>query len=207
MEEPYEKQDDPPAGEVRVAHGWTAWWKQGNKPSVFHRPEFCPFEDWQKVFGTSSTVKGGIYQRVAVEPGARLMLLATGWYSSTKAGMCMVVGIDPEGAVPESWGHDVPGSVEWGTWMGETSNPRHPERTPVDYTAIAEAQASFVTLYLRGECMWPGKDASAFWNNVRLFKEVAGPPGPTPEDPDSELLGLLRSIDGNLARIVAHLEG
>ena len=199
--EPYNMQGDPPVGEVRVADGWTAWWKQGSRPSVLHRPEFCPFTDRQKVFSTSSTHRGGIYQRVAVEPGTRLMLVANGWYSSTKAGIALVVGIDPEGTVPEGFGYDVPGSVEWGVWQGETSNPRHPERTPVDHSVIAEAQSSFVTLYLRSECMWPGKDASAFWNNVRLFKEVAGPePQPPGED---EILTLLRRIDENVQALVA----
>jgi len=195
----------PAVGEVTVAQGWQPYYTpQGaNDPPWKHRrPEWTRFQQWQKVFGTSGTIQGGVFQRVQVDVGDLLTLVVRACFTSSGSGVALRVGIDPFG------GTDFQSSeIQWGGWQGETApkndpsywqggldNPRYLSRENV------EAEAPYVTLFCHIENLYAGKDESAFWDVATLYREgeeePTEPPGPGPEPGEgwAELLGYLSRI-------------
>jgi hypothetical protein len=191
---------DPPftvrdgQSEIKVAEGWDPWWVQGSgEPGILVRPEFCQWQGYQKVFSTFATHRGGLYQQVMCEPGDILTLTAHTYFTSEKAGIALVAGLDPYGGIDP-----LSDSVVWGEWKGETSDPQQPAHEPFNLTVAVEAQGGTVTIFLRSENLWKGKDASAFWDYVVLEAEREGEPVPEPP-PNDDLLEVLCAIKDYLA--------
>ena len=190
----------PAVGEVTVAHGWQPYYTpQGvNDPPWRHRrPEWTQYQGWQKVFGTSGTIQGGVFQRVQVQVGDLLTLVVRACFTSVRAGVALRVGIDPFGGV--DFQSD---EVQWGGWQGESAPRDDPSywqgglENPRDLSrANVEAEAPYVTLFLHIENLYAGTDESAFWDRVLLYKEGDTPgPGPGPEP------------GGDLAEVIAQLK-
>jgi hypothetical protein len=171
----------PPVGEVTVAEGWQPYYN-----SDLRRPEWTPFEQYQKVFGTFSQIAAGVYQRVPVDLTSDLLtLVVRACFTSEDAGVALRVGIDPYG------GTDFQSDeIIWGIWHGETA----PEGSPgywkggLDdprYLSVenVEPEAPYVTLFLHIENLYAGKDESAFWDLATLYREGEV----EPEPPDEEL--------------------
>jgi hypothetical protein len=197
----------PPVGEVTVAHGWMPYYTpQGaNDPPWKHRrPEWTRYQQWQKVFGTSATIQGGVYQRVAVSVGDVLTLVVRACFTSNQAGVALRVGIDPFGGT--DFRSD---EVQWGGWQGESAPAGSPGHwtggldNPRDlFVENVEAEAPYVTLFLHIENLYAGKDESAFWDQATFYRE--GESEPEPEPPDDwvgELLGYLSRIADAVEKI------
>ena len=196
----------PAVGEVTVAHGWQPYYTpQGvdDPPWKHRRPEWTQYQTWQKVFGTSGTIQGGVFQRVLAQVGDVLTLVVRACFTSNQAGVALRVGIDPFGGTDfES------GEVQWGGWQGESSpkdspgywqggldNPRSLSVENI------EAEAPYVTLFLHIENLYAGKDESAFWDRAELYRE-GDTPGPDPEpEPDGDLVKVLVQIRDVLTQI------
>ena len=172
----------PPVGEVTVVQGWQPYYDAQKR-----RPEWTPFEQYQKVFGTFSEIKAGVYQRVAVGVGDLLTLVARACFTSNGAGVALRVGIDPYG------GTDFQSDeIAWGSWQGETSNPPYHWEGGLDdprYLSVenVEPEAPYVTLFLHIENLYAGKDESAFWDQATLYRE-GDPEPPDPGEGWEELL-------------------
>ena len=190
----------PAVGEVTVASGWQPYYTpQGvNDPPWKHRrPEWTRYLGFQKVFGTSGTIQGGVFQRVQVQVGDLLTLVVRACFTSDRAGVALRVGIDPFGGV--DFQSD---EVQWGGWQGESAPRDDPSywqgglENPRDLSrANVEAEAPYVTLFLHIENLYAGKDESAFWDRVLLYREGDTPgPGPGPEP------------SGDLAEVIAQLK-
>jgi len=63
-----------------------------------------------------------------------------------------------------------------------------------------EANGSNVTLFLRLENLYAGKDASAFWYEARLFTD-GETPDPDPDPNHDEIITALYSLGDRLAEI------
>jgi hypothetical protein len=186
----------PPVGEVTVASGWQPYYTpQGasDPPWKHRRPEWTRYLGFQKVFGTSGTIQAGVYQRVAVEVGDLLTLVVRACFTSMRGGVALRVGIDPYG------GTDFRSEeILWGGWQGETApkdsaaywaggleDPRYLSVENV------EAESPYVTLFLHIENLYAGKDESAFWDSVMLYKE--GDPETKPV-PCGDVIDVLKEI-------------
>ncbi|NIM76817.1 MAG: hypothetical protein GTO21_09095, partial [Armatimonadetes bacterium] len=97
------------------------------------------------------------------------------YFTSENAGIALVAGLDPAGGIDP-----LADSVVWGQWKGETSDPQQPAREPFNLSVAVEARGDTVTIFLRSENLWKGKDASAFWDYVILEAEREGEPVPEP---------------------------
>ena len=197
FDDPYSAREDPydPKGvdsNLMVAHGWGFNYvprlpHEGE--DVNRRPEWGEWQGMQKMFATFGTTKAVMLQYVRVDPGDILSLEARARYSSDGAGLALRCGIDPEGGTDFR-----AGSVQWGAWQGETAkgddhwpNPGAGEIS-APRTLICdgvEATGGFVTIFLRLENLYAGKDVSAFWMQAKLFKEgVIVDPDPPEGDGD-----------------------
>ena len=187
----------PSVGEVTVAHGWQPYYNAQKR-----RPEWTPYQTWQKVFGTFSQIQAGVYQRVQVDVGDLLTLVVRACFTSWDAGVALRVGIDPYG------GTDFQSSeVQWGGWQGESVRPKtepgywqggleNPRSLSVENI---EAEAPYVTLFLHIENLYAGKDESAFWDRAELYRE-GDTPDPDPE-PTGDLIKVLCEIRDVLKQI------
>lgn len=207
MGAPFTMREDPftgnMAGELSVPFGWGFYFEPqqpGDPPHRNRRPEWCPYQHWAKMFVTSGTMKAGMTQQVAVTPGDLLSMNVTACFTSTDAGIALRVGIDPFGGTDYK-----SSSIVWGPWQGETSegaaywdggldNPRVLVAPPV------EAMTPFITLFLHAENLYPGKDGSAFWDSVVLYRHGDEEPGPDPVPGD--FAELVKAIN-HLADVIA----
>ena len=192
----------PAVGEVTVASGWQPYYTpQGvNDPPWKHRrPEWTRYLGFQKVFGTSGTIQGGVFQRVQVQVGDVLTLVVRGCFTSNHAGVALRVGIDPYGGTDFA-----SGEVQWGGWQGESAPKGDPgywlgglDNPRALSVENIEAESPYVTLFCHIENLYAGKDESAFWDQATLYREGEEEPGPGPEPPDDwigEILGYLSRI-------------
>ncbi len=194
---PFTARPDPelggsPVGEVTVAEGWQPYYDAQKR-----RPEWTQYQQYQKVFGTFSEIKAGVYQRVAVGIGDLLTLVVRACFTSEGAGVALRVGIDPFGGT--DWQSD---EIVWGSWNGETAPPGTPGHwqggldNPRSLSVEnVEPEAPYVTLFLHIENLYAGKDESAFWDQATLYREgEVEPEPPDPDTPWAELLGYLSRI-------------
>jgi hypothetical protein len=179
----------PPVGEVTVAEGWQPYYDAQKR-----RPEWTQYQQYQKVFGTFSEIRAGVYQRVQVGIGDLLTLVVRACFTSDGAGVALRVGIDPFG------GTDFQSEeIIWGSWNGETAPPDSagywqgglddPRYLSVENV---EPEAPYVTLFLHIENLYAGKDESAFWDLATLYRE--GDPDPEPPDPGEGWAELLFQV-------------
>lgn len=195
-------------GELCVATNWVPWWSEGDQPGYNHRPEYAPERmrfQGQKLFTTFATHRAGLYQRVALPTGVRSLRFLVDcqyWSQHTDGsggGLAMRCGIDPSaGTDPYATG------ITWGEWHGQDDRPAWDGKTTK--TLIAEDaldgdQGPWVTLWIESRCRYPAKHNDAYFDAAQLLGEVEEEPGPQPSD----LLEILRSIDGHLARIADSL--
>jgi hypothetical protein len=124
-----------------------------------------------------------MYQRVSVDIGDLLTLVVRACFTSNGAGVALRVGIDPYG------GTDFQSDeIVWGRWQGETSNPPYHWEGGLDNPRSLsveniESEAPYVTLFCHIENLYAGKDESAFWDQVTLYREGEV----EPEPPDGDL--------------------
>jgi len=198
--------------EVCVAASWVPWWQQGTKPGELHRPEFKPetmrFQG-QKLFTTFSTHRAGLYQRVALPAGVRVLHFLVDcqyWSQHTDGsggGLAMRAGLDPAGGADP-----YAAEITWGEWHGQDD----PDGWKGDTTKtlVAELTAPFgdwVTIWIESRCRFAAKWNDAYFDRVTLWGEVDEPPGPGPNpEPGDDWLEILRSIDANLGRIAQALD-
>jgi hypothetical protein len=189
----------PPVGEVTVAEGWQPYYNSEKR-----RPEWTQYQQYQKVFGTFSTIQAGVYQRVPVNLSDLLTLVVRACFTSDGAGVALRVGIDPYG------GTDFQSKeVIWGSWQGETPPPSSPSYweggldNPRDLSIEnVEPEAPYVTLFLHIENLYAGKDESAFWDLATLYRE--GEIDPEPPDGDLQeraVVALERIADATEAMV------
>lgn len=209
---------------IRVAHGWTAWWlpldPEGNEAE---QPEFKPLTpdvDGHRVLeGDASQcwfirwrrMSGGIAQTVNAIAGRRVTARVPFhvWCSQSDdpaaadGELYLRVGIDPHGGVdPES------DEVEWGNWV----------RGMRDWMEVALSTIAVenrVTVFIHGWNKWAVSHNDVYVDDVEC--EVEGvepePPGPpAPEDGDwivdLRVTGTIRRADvgGTLAQWARHSE-
>ncbi|MBN1640226.1 MAG: hypothetical protein JXA09_03235 [Anaerolineae bacterium] len=153
----------------------------------------------QQFFTNGGTHTAGFYQRVRVPAGTQVSFeiwvqIQTGdslisvdgrYVSDLSAGggnYSAQVGIDPSGATPAYFGAALPGSIQWSEplWdiaaWGVDANG-NPADLWVPIRVSARAQGEWVTVYTRGECKYPTKYNTSFWDDAVLLVET--PPTPT----------------------------
>jgi len=200
-----------PDGNLTVVHGWYPDYhprESGQPEYTNRRPEWRDEMDGadcrQKVFTTFGTTRGVVYQRVSVTPGDVLTFSVVARYSSTGAGVALVVGIDPTGGTDFE-----AGTVAWGRWHGESPPEGDPGRWEnpgpgqiSDKRTLSvenvEAQGPNVTLFCRLENLYAGKDASAFWYQASLYGQDDTS---NPDPDDSDIVDALHEIRGALHEI------
>jgi hypothetical protein len=176
---------------------------------VHRRPEWVEKFGDQKMFVTFGTVKAVLYQVVDVTAGDLLTLQVRAKYSAIESGLALRVGIDPEANI-NPW-HQ---GVQWGPWQGETSPNEHYWPNPGDNnistprTLTCEgvtAKSDRVTLFLRLQNTFPGKDTSAFWMQAQLFKE-SDVVDPDPPGDDGDLARAIREGFAELSAAIRELK-
>lgn len=176
-------------GELQIAAGWSPWWsspRAGDEPWKLRRPEYkpaAPFEDRihsganaQQWFSFTATHSAGVLQRVAVPRGARLRLRAWSQVWSSNEDDPGYSG-SPENAIPNGHletriGLDLNGGVvadapevAWSPWCECYDRW-------VETSLEGTANADYVTVFLRSECMYPVKHNDVYFDDVSL--EVVG---------------------------------
>lgn len=174
-----------------VSNGWSPWFVRGD--ATFNRePEFKVEQmaiggdrarirsggQSMKWFTTWGTHTAGIYQRVAVRPGAGLTFTIhgmaytgedDGWDPvsntfisdpSKPGNYYMAAGIDPTGAVPPI-GSPPPASVVW-----SPATLTYDQWVPLTVSAVA--RSGFVTVYAKGQPEWSVKHNDSFWEDACL---------------------------------------
>ena len=195
---PYTMRD---AAEISVAEGWNHFFVQPD--GSYKRPEWCGWENTQKMFHRNCRIRAGLYQKVQAVKGAQYAFSADVHFTSRNAGLAVVVGIDPYG------GNDMLSEqMAWGPWWGETA----PRDSPYRWdgrgwkTACVErviAQNHEITLWCRAENLYPGDDLSTFWRGTSLYIHRSEPTAPD----DQTILGLLIEIRNSVSNIEAHITG
>jgi len=157
----------------------------------------------QQFFTNGASHTAGFYQRVAVPPNSQVtftiwvqiqsgdkMIWVDGHYVSDLSGgggnYWTQVGIDPGGARPAACGAPLPGTIQWSEPMWDISahgldEKGNPADLWVPLSVSARAQGGQVTVYTRGQCKYPTKYNSSFWDDASLA--IVQPPTPTPRPP------------------------
>jgi hypothetical protein len=96
------------------------------------------------------------------------------------------VGIDPGGARPAAFGAPLPATIQWSEPVWDISahgvdEGGNPADLWIPLSISARAQGGYVTVYTRGQCKYPTKYNSSFWDEASLV--VVQPPTPTPRPP------------------------
>ncbi len=193
-----------------VSDGWFPWFVRGGE-NINREPEFKvesvavggdPYRirsggQSMKWFNTWATHDAGIYQRVAVPRGSTVQFSAyamaytgeaDGWNPDLKTFLsdpekpgnyALMVGIDPTGAVPAGVGAAPPASVVW-------SAPSLAMDNWVRLEVSAQAQASAVTAYLRGNPYWAVKHNDSFWEDACLVASGYAAPAESADTQEEE---------------------
>ncbi len=157
----------------------------------------------QQFFTNGASHTAGFYQRVAVSPNSQVtftiwvqiqsgnkLISVDGRYVSDLRGgggnYWVQVGIDPGGARPAAFGAPLPASIQWSEPLWDiTAHGVDEKGRPADLwvplTISARAQGDHVTVYTRGQCKYPTKYNSSFWDDASLA--IVQPPTPTPRPP------------------------
>jgi hypothetical protein len=158
----------------------------------------------QQFFTNGGSHNAGFYQRVQVpanglvtftiwaqmQSGNELIFVDGRYVSDLRGGVggnyFVQVGIDPTGAQPGGFSAPLPGSVQWADPVWDiTAWGYDEEGNPADLwvplTVSARAQGEWVTIYTRGQCKWPTKYNSSFWDDASVT--VSEPPTPTRPPP------------------------
>jgi hypothetical protein len=157
----------------------------------------------QQFFTNGASHTAGFYQRVAVPANSQVtftiwvqiqsgnrLIWVDGHYVSDLSGgggnYWAQVGIDPGGARPVAFGAPLPESIVWSEPMWDITahgvdQGGNPADLWVPISVSARAQGDHVTVYTRGQCKYPTKYNSSFWDDASLA--VVQPPTPTPLPP------------------------
>lgn len=161
----------------------------------------------QQFFTNDGSHTAGFYQRVQVpantqvtfsiwvqiQTGQTLIYVDGRYVSDLKGGggnYYAQVGIDPTGATMGHFGAPLPSTIQWSEPLWDiTAHGQDENGNPADLwvpiSVSARAQGQWVTLYTRGQCKFPTKYNSSFWDDASLA--VFAPPTPTPVPPTSTL--------------------
>lgn len=158
----------------------------------------------QQFFTNGGTHTAGFYQRVRVpansqvtftiwaqiQTGQNLIFVDGRYVSDLGSGgnYYVQVGIDPTGATPATFGAPLPSPVNWSEPVWDiTAHGQDEKGQPADLwvplTHSVRAKGEWVTLYTRGQCKYPTKYNSSFWDDASLV--VVQPPTPTRPPPTS----------------------
>jgi len=194
---------------IYVPTGWVAFWKEGlpvphdpQNPDGYGRPEMQVIRleepylapprihsgQWGFKFFTFYRIHdAGIYQQVAVTPGAtyRAMAWAHAWSSdlddashsdlasaSDRANFTFSVGLDPTGGT-DPWG----ATVVWGA--GAHLYDQFGQIPAV----TVQAQAGTLTVFVRSQVLWAFKHCDAYIDDATLEVVAAPPPPDCPGQP------------------------
>lgn len=159
----------------------------------------------QQFFTNGGSHTAGFYQRVQVpansqvaftiwaqmQTGQRLIFVDGRYVSDLSGGggnYTVQVGIDPVGATPAHFGAPLPDTIAWSEPVWDiTAWGKDEKGNPMDMwiplSVTARAQGEWVTVYTRGQCKYPTKYNTSFWDDASLV--VTTPPTPTPRPPTS----------------------
>jgi hypothetical protein len=157
----------------------------------------------QQFFTNGGTHTAGFYHRVRVPANSQVtftiwvqmqtgqnLLYVDGRYVSDLSGgggnYTVQVGIDPAGATPAHFGAPLPDTTTWSEPLWDisawgTDEKGNPADLWVPISHTTRAQGEWVTLYTRGQCKYPTKYNSSFWDDASLA--VTTPPTPTRPPP------------------------
>lgn len=157
----------------------------------------------QQFFTNGASHTAGFFQRVAVprnsqvtftiwvqiQSGDKLMWVDGHYVSDLSGGggnYWAQVGIDPGGARPAGFGAPLPATIQWSEPMWDiTAHGVDEKGNPADLwvplSVSVRAQGDHVTVYTRGQCKYPTKYNTSFWDDASLA--VVQPPTPTPRPP------------------------
>jgi hypothetical protein len=155
----------------------------------------------QQFFTNGGSHTAGFYQRVKVPANSMVtftvwaqmqtgqdLIFVDGRYvfdlSETGGGNYAVqVGVDPTGAMPAHFGAPLPGTMAWSELLWDvsawgTDEKGNPADLWVPLSVTVKAQGEWIAVYTRGECKYPTKYNSSFWDDASVT--VSTPPTPTP---------------------------
>jgi hypothetical protein len=159
----------------------------------------------QQFFTNGGTHTAGFYQRVQVPTNALVtftiwvqmqtgqkLIYVDGRYVSDLSGgggnYYVQVGIDPGGGKPAHFGAPLPATIQWSEPLWDisawgTDEKGNPADLWVPISLTVQAQGQWVTVYSRGQCKYPTKYNSSFWDDANLA--ITEPPTPTRPPPTS----------------------
>jgi hypothetical protein len=154
----------------------------------------------QQFFTNGGSHTAGFYQRVKVPANSLVtftiwaqmqtgqdLIFVDGRYVSNLAegggNYAVQVGIDPAGATPSYFGAPLPGTIAWSELLWDvsawgTDEKGNPADLWVPLSVTTRAQGEWVAVYTRGQCKYPTKYNSSFWDDASMT--TAAPPTATP---------------------------
>jgi len=189
-------QHEQESGDVRVPDGWAGFWKAPGTPvlydpqntSGYQRPEMSviagqpPFDNPSRIFegaqalrvtGNERAFDAGVWQQVAVTPGAVYCVTGSGhaWsshgsynpFQSTldtaddQRNANFLLGIDPTGGT-DPWS----GNIVWG------SSAQLYDRYQPIYAARTSALTPTITVFVRGFMLWRFDHNEMFFDGIAL---------------------------------------
>jgi hypothetical protein len=157
----------------------------------------------QQFFTNGGTHTAGFYQRARVPSGSQVtfaiwvqiqtgnsLISVDGRYVSDLSegggNYFAQAGIDPTGATPAHFGAPLAASIVWSEPLWDiaawgTDAEGKPADLWVPIRVSARAQGEWVTVYTQGQCKFPTKYNTSFWDDASLVIET--PPTPTRPPP------------------------
>ncbi|MBN1584539.1 MAG: hypothetical protein JXA89_27785 [Anaerolineae bacterium] len=157
----------------------------------------------QQFFTNGGTHTAGFYQRVQVpangrvtftiwvqiQTGQKLIFVDKRYVSDLSGGggnYYVQVGIDPVGATPAYFSAPLPDTIAWSEPVWDisawgTDEKGNPADLWVPLSLTVQAKGEWVTVYTRGQCKYPTKYNTSFWDDASLT--VTDPPTPTRPPP------------------------
>lgn len=154
----------------------------------------------QQFFTNNGSHTAGFYQRVKVPANSMVtftvwaqmqtgqdLIFVDGRYVSNLAegggNYAVQVGVDPAGAMPTHFGAPLPETIAWSDLLWDvsawgTDEKDNPADLWVPLSITVKAQGEWIAVYTRGQCKYPTKYNSSFWDDASVT--VSTPPTATP---------------------------
>jgi len=153
----------------------------------------------QQFFTNAGSHTAGFYQRVRVPANSQVtfsiwvqiqtgdkLLFVDGRFVSDLKGVggnyYVQVGIDPTGAMPAQFAAPLPATIVWSAPLWDitahgTDASGNPADLWVPISVSSQARGEWISIYTRGQCKYPTKYNTSFWDDASVV--ATQPPTPT----------------------------
>ena len=152
----------------------------------------------QQFFTNAGSHTAGFYQRVRVpansqvtfsiwvqiQTGDKMLWIDEHYVSDLKGGgnYTVQVGVDPTGATPAQFAAPLPATIVWSDPLWDitahgTDSKGNPADLWVPISVSTQARGEWISIYTRGQCKYPTKYNTSFWDDASVI--ATQPPTPT----------------------------